>query len=132
MSRAEVLLYVESRPGLADAIAIAHAGNYEGLRSAEGAEEDAALSAAIFHYLRTGGMNMSKEDRQDYAEAVRSELITMPYNMVMEQLRLAPRSVRFPSELLPWIFSSIEKHWEGSKTRYKSLAAVVDLLEDKD
>lgn len=109
---------------LRDDIAIVHADNFDGLRSAASDSEEAQLAATIFAYLRTGGANLTPEARKEFTDGAVEQLLDMPLHLVLEALRSAPRKVRYPSELLPYIDTTIKKSWDGRLERYRELEAV--------
>lgn len=87
------------------------------------------LVVAIGNFLRTGGGNMTKEDRNAFVRGCVEVLADDPFDLVMAAIMEAPRKVRWSNEFLPWIIDRIEAKATKLREECTVLERLVELTQ---
>jgi hypothetical protein len=86
------------------------------------------LQIELGKFLRLGGGRAwTPEDRKDWIVAVREELQSYPFALVVDALRDARKRVSWPNELVPWIVKLIDAKVDKLKIEEQRLSRLAEI-----
>lgn len=88
--------------------------------------EAARVAIALNDFLDVVATSMSPDTRASYVRAALKTLNTYPLMMVLPLLEEAPRRLRFPGEILPWVETEIAKE----RARMRQVLDVVERMAE--